>query len=187
MGWAAVPYIVAAAGTAAAARSQQMSYDYQAQVAQNNQKIANQNATYAVQRGQIMEQQKRTQTAQLIGQERAVAGATGLDVNTGSNKNVQESTAQLGEFDAQVIRNSAAREAYGYTVQGLNYGAQGQLDAMNASNALTAGLIGAAGQGLKGFGPSGPSSDPNAIGDASTVAPKWAWMQDAGVAPSPTG
>ena len=47
--------------------AQSQAADYQAQVARNNQIIANQNAGAAIQQGQVAEDAQRQKTAQLIG------------------------------------------------------------------------------------------------------------------------
>ncbi|WP_017773848.1 hypothetical protein [Paraburkholderia kururiensis] len=180
MGVAAIPAWVSIAATAAStavgvagavqsASAQSSAAGYQAAVAQNNQKIANQNAQYAVQQGQIEEQAKRQQTAQLISQERAGAAAAGIDLNTGSPLREQGDTAKLGEIDALTIRNNAARAAYGYTVQGLDYGSQASLDQSASRAALTGGALNA-------FG--------SIIGGASSVSSKWWKYQNAGVGQS---
>ena len=115
---------------------------YQSAVATNNQTIANQYAQTEIQRGQVLEQEKREQTAQMISSERATIGANGLDINTGSPLRLQESVAKLGELDAQTIRNNALRSAYGYQVQGMNFGAEAGLFDAEAANAARAGNLG---------------------------------------------
>lgn len=147
-------------------QAQSEAAQYQAAVARNNQTIANQNAQYAVQEGQAMEQAKREQTAQMIGTQRAQAGALGLDPNSGSALRLQKDTSRLGETDALTIRNNAARASYGYTTQGINFSNQGQLDMMTAKNAAAGGQLGA-------FS--------SLIGGASSVSDKWLRYKQAGI------
>lgn len=167
-----VALIAAVAGAAVSAYSaheqgvaQQNQANYQAAVARNNQTIANQYAQVEIQRGQVLEEQKREETAQRIGAVRAAAGANGLDVNTGSPLRLQEDTAKLGELDALTIRNNSQRAAYGYQVQGMNFGAQAGLLDSEASNAARAGNLG---------------MWSSIMGGASSVGNKWAQFQNSG-------
>ena len=45
---------------------------------------------------------------------RAAAAGTGVDVNVGSAYDTQADVTSLGAFDSAVIRQNAAREAYGF-------------------------------------------------------------------------
>lgn len=162
---AAVAAVTAAAGAVTSGIASSNAASYSAQVAQNNATIASQNAAYATQAGQVKEQASRMKTAGVIGQQKAIQGASGLDVGSGSNLDVRNSTADLGELDALTIRNNAAREAYGYQTTGQSYQAQAGLDKMTSSNDLTAGFI------------SGGSS---LLSSASSLGEKFGWMQGSG-------
>lgn len=139
---------------------------YSAAVARNNQEIANQYATAELQKGAVMEQTKRQETAQREGAIRAAAGASGLDVNTGSPLRLQTDTAMLGEEDALTIRNNAERAAYGYRTEGLNYAARAQMNDMAGENALRSGSLG---------------MWSSIIGAASSTSSRWAGFKQAGV------
>lgn len=131
---------------------------YQAQVARNNQLVAQQNAQMALQTGQQQEAAKREQTAQMIGQQRAIIAGSGIDPNSGSSKRIQGDTAALGALDASTIRNNAERTAYGYQTQGMDYSAQAGLLQSQSSSASSAGELSA-------FG--------SIVGGAASVANKW--------------
>lgn len=171
-------YVALVAAVASAAASAYGAYQqgqansamnaYQAQVAKNNQEIANQYATMEIQKGQQLEEQKRQQTAQQEGAIRAAVGASGLDPNAGSPVRLQRDTAMVGEEDALTIRANAARAAYGYQVQGLNYAAQASADEMAARNAAEGGSLGA-------FA--------SILGGASSVSDKWLRYKQVGVSP----
>ncbi len=161
------------AGTAASVSAAQQAgqanaaaLQYQAQVAKNNQDIANQLADRATLAGESQVDTKRLQTANIIGGELASEAASGLDVNKGSAVDVRSSAAEMGELDALTIRNNAAMTAYGYKTQGLSYGSQAQLDQAGSQNALTAG-------NLNAFS--------SLAGGASSVADKWVKYQNAGL------
>lgn len=136
---------------------------YQAAVARNNQIIAEQNAQYATKAGDSQEANLRQKTAQTIGMQRAQMAANGVDIGSGSPLRLQEDTAKIGELDALTIRNNAARAAYGYRVQGSDFGSNAALLDKQAANARTAGGIGA-------FS--------SIVGGAGSVADKWLrWRQ----------
>jgi transposase len=139
---------------------------YQAAVARNNQIISEQNAIVETQKGQQMEAAKREQTAQATSMQRARLAAAGVALDSGSPVRIQEDIASLGELDALTIRNNAARAAYGYRSQGLNYAAQAGLDDMRSQNVSTAGTLGA-------FS--------SLIGGASSVSDKWLRFRNAGI------
>lgn len=176
MGPAALPVIAIAAtavgagvsayGAMESSAAQSSAADYQAQVALNNQKIADQNAQFALQTGQQEEAAKREQTAQTISQQRAITAASGIDPNHGSMQRIQGDTAALGQLDAQTIRNNAARTAWGYQNQGASFGGQAALLQSQASDASTAGALGA-------FS--------SLVGGASSVSSKWTTFNTQGV------
>lgn len=164
---------VGAAGAISASNSQAAALNYQAQVAANNQKVANYEAENATEAGNVSVENQQLQTARVIGGERAAAGANGIDPNSGSALGLQASSAIVGQQDALTIRANSARTAYGYTVAGLSDQAQGALDTSAASNASTAGVYGAFGSILSG---------------ASTVGPKWnAYLNAGGSTGAPAG
>lgn len=91
-------------GQAAAAAS-----NYNAQVADMNAKLSERRARDAIERGQLDEQRKRQEVAQIQGQQRAAMAANGVDLSFGSPLNIIVDTATMGEIDALTIRSSAAR------------------------------------------------------------------------------
>lgn len=110
---------------------------YQKTIFDQNAKMADLQATDALQRGQLAEQRSRLETRQQIGSTRADLAAQGIDVGSGSAADVQASQAGVGELDALTIRNNAAREAYGYKVEALNASQQGRLAAFSGDQAAS--------------------------------------------------
>lgn len=131
---------------------------YESEVAQQNQQIADQNAQYALQEGQQQAAAKQQQTAQTIATQRADVAASGVDPNTGSAQRIQGDTAALGALDTATIQNNAARTAWGYQTQGLNFGEQASLLSSQSASAESAGELGA-------FS--------SIIGGAGSVSNKW--------------
>lgn len=161
MGVAAVPIAIAAtvASTAvgaysavANAQAQSEAANYQAQVAANNAKIAAFNANSAIDSGNQQLQAAREQAAQRQGMIRAVMGAGGIDLNSGSALRNQQGVAEVDQLNQATITSNAARSAWNFRNQGADYTAQGQLDSMRASQAETAGLMGGFSTLLSGAG-----------------------------------
>jgi aspartate/glutamate racemase len=148
------------------ASAQAASANYQAQVARNNAVIQQQNAARAAQTGRAQAQQQDLKNAATYSQVLAAEGASGIDLSTGSPRQVQSSAQQIGRLDTLNIADRAAQQVRGYQINALSDTAQAQLDTMQAQNAQTAGTI------------SGISS---IIGGASSFADKWMRFQTTGV------
>lgn len=98
--------------------------EYAAQVANNNAKVATQQADYERQLGNIEEEKHRRNVRQMLGSQRAALAANGIDTASGTALDLQAETAQFGEEDALAIRANAARKAWGYEVEAGNYKAE---------------------------------------------------------------
>lgn len=123
----------------ASATSAQMQYN--AQVAKNNQTMADQAAVVAQQQGEVQQQQKANQEAVLIGQQKAGFAANGVDVGSETATNLLSDTKAAGELDQLTIANNAARETQGYKNQSINYAGQAGLDEASSQSALTGGAL----------------------------------------------
>jgi hypothetical protein len=162
MGVAAIP-VIALAATAVSAgvgaysaiqsgNAQKAAANYQAQVAANNSVIANDNANQAIQAGNTQLQAAQEQAAQHQGMIRAVMGAGGIDLNSGSALRNQEGVAEVDQLNEATITSNAARSAWNYRNQGADYSAQSNLDTMQGEQAQTAGLMGGFSSMLSGAG-----------------------------------
>lgn len=125
------------------AAAQQQAYQYQAAVALQNQQVANQYADMEKARGEVLAQQKQTETAQRVGGVTVATAANGMDTGTGSALRLTNDTYAMGDLDARTIRDNASKAAYGYQTQGVSYGNQAGLDMMAANDASSAGNLGA--------------------------------------------
>lgn len=133
-----------------AARAQAAAARYKAQVARNNKIIADQLATQAEQAGAVAATNKGLEGAAKLGALKAGQAASGLDVNKGSNVDVQESVRKAEKLDTETVFHNALLTAYGYTVQGTNFEAEARLDEMAAANAEAAGPMAAAAASASG-------------------------------------
>lgn len=149
---------------------------YLAAVARNNAIISRQNAEYERAVGDVVAAEKTRETTERVSSIRAWQGARGVDVNTGSTAQVQDSQRLVGALDAATILSNAARKAYGYTVEGVNFENEGifrdmtarayraaggtalDLGSKSADAFRTAGGLGAAG---------------SILGGVSSVSDKW--------------
>lgn len=143
---------VSAVGQVQAGKAAQAAGDYNAAVARNNQIVAEQQAADAQRRGEVAETEQRRKVRMLAGSQRAALGASGVQLDAGTPLDLLGDTAAMGELDALTIRNNAEREAYGYRVQGVNFGAEAGLQTMRGNNAMSGALMSAGGTVLSGAG-----------------------------------
>ncbi|MCW3657539.1 hypothetical protein K6L27_05075 [Burkholderia cenocepacia] len=162
----AVSTAMSAYGASQQAAATASADQYQAEVARINQRLSGQYAQQAIDDGENKVAAKQQQTSGLIGAQRAAMAANGVQLDSGTPLRLQEDSAQLGAVDALTIRNNAAREAYGYQVQGLSYGQQAQLDEASASNALSAGSL---------------NTFSSILGGAASVGSKWIDYKKGGI------
>lgn len=139
-----------------AAQSQQSAY--QAQVAQNNSTVENQNALYATEAGNIQQFDESLKNRGAAGKIKANQAANGVDVNSGSNLAVQQSQRETGLQDVATIGANAQRQAYGYRTQAVGDTAQAGLDTAESQQAPVGADLGAVGGLLSKSGSNGIAS-----------------------------
>ena len=125
--------------------------NYQAAVSRNNKIISDRNAADITKQGKDEANRYRSRVRQLEAQQTVGLAGQGVDVSEGTSIDLLADTAELGEFDAQVIKSNAGREAYNARVQGMNFQSQADLYKTKAnaqSPAFSAGttLLSGAGQ-----------------------------------------
>lgn len=150
--------LTSASGASAAGQAGQQQANYQASVALMNAQIAQQNAEYAVQQGEQQSQKYGMGAAQQFGKIVTAQASSGLDVNSGSNKQVQDSQRLVTGMDLDQIRSNAAKTAYNFDVQATQDVAQASMDYKSGANQAAAGNINAAS---------------SILGTAGSVASKW--------------
>lgn len=150
--------LLSAFGASKEGAATQSMYNYKAQVAKINADINRQNAGWARDKGETEATQYGMKAAQQRGSIRAAQGASGLDVNSGSAKEVQRSQEAIKDIDMSQIRSNAAKIAYDYETKAFMDENQSKLDTMAGEYAKEAGGIKAAG---------------SILGTVSTVSSKW--------------
>lgn len=183
---------ISAAGTLAAGIASGNAAHYQAQVASNNAKTAQQNQVYSAEAGSSQVQQAEMKAGAQDAQVRAAGAASGTDVNSGSNADVQTSQREIGSLDSATVAGNAALQTYGYGNQASSFAAQSSLDNAEgsfdeASGALKAGgslLANSSFDSTVGFTPSGTSGVSTAagaptslMGGLPSVPSQYQWMQ----------
>jgi len=133
-------------------KSQQAMYNYQAQVAEQNKKIANQNAAQERQTGIEEARMQRIKTLQAVGSQQAAMAANGMDVTQGTSLDIIEDTSAMGELDALQIQTNYERKALSYEQQANNFQNEANMDRIAGQNAYKSGVINAAATGLNGIG-----------------------------------
>ena len=119
--------------------------EYQAQVARNNKIIAQQNAMYERDVGEVTAQQLGMKQRWERGQMEAQQGASGISVRGGSAERVRAGMIDVGMHEQAVTRANAAHVAYGYEVQATQFEAEAaihsttaEMDRVQADMATTA-------------------------------------------------
>ena len=170
--------VVALAGTAMQmsaqqqqAQQQKASAEYSAEVAQRNQDMAQEQAASVKRQGYDDAQRQRLKAAGIIGTQRAIAGASGITADTGSNLDLQMDTAEKGEVDALAIQQQSLDKAHNLQIQGWNSGQQAAAYAWQADSIdPTAGMIGTA---LGGLAKAGSNFGSGLWGGTGSKSPLW--------------
>lgn len=104
----------------AAGKAQKVAAESEAQLSEFNASVADVQAQDATQRGDEEANKFRMGVRGMIGSQRAAIAGANIDVGSGSALDVQADAAYLGELDTLKIKTNAAREAWGYNVQGTD-------------------------------------------------------------------
>lgn len=123
---AAIPYIIAAVGTAYGMYKENQASQYQQGVAKQEKKLADQNAINANAEGSYAADQARIRGTLQRGQQLAAFAANNVDFSTGSAADILGDTAMFTAQDERQARINASLKAYGFQVQGLEAQASGQ-------------------------------------------------------------
>lgn len=148
---------IAGLSSAAKGYSNYMAYTgqgaYQKGIADVNASLMQMQAADAIRRGNLAGDQQLEAGKRVVGQQRALIGAGGTDVNSGSAAMAQEGARAMSAVDALTIENNAHLEALGYRMDAISTSAQGRLAQIagrtNADQSLISGGMGLVSAGLK--------------------------------------
>lgn len=133
--------------------------NYQAKVAQNNAIIAQQRADAARHKGVIDAETQDLKSRQVLGQQIAQQGASGIDISGRSFEDQRAGSRSLAALDRITTYNNAEQTANGFEVKKTEYLAEAEAKRAAGQSALFGSLLGVAG----------------------TVGPKWANYQKTGL------
>lgn len=133
------------AGGAIKASAAYNAANQQADILEGNARVADRAAADAVDRGALAEGKVKLQGGALEAHQRQQFAASGVDVQSGSAVDVVSGTAMMTELEAQIAKNNAGREAWGYRTQAGQFRTQ-------AKNARDSGDVQAIGSILGGIG-----------------------------------
>lgn len=131
------------ASSAFGAIGQYQAAQYQASIAEMNQKVANINADRTIQTSQVEQQDRDLQARALLGEQVAEQAASGLTLGSKSFRQARRGAQELARQDSLRIRQAGDVDAYNYRVQAANYGMQSQLAQATATSSLVGGFLGA--------------------------------------------
>lgn len=150
--------ILSAFGQSQKGEADAQMYAYRAGVAKINATINRQNSDYALDAGEAQARRSGLTTGFTIGKQKTAQAANGFDVNSGTNKDVRDTTQSIGVEDQNLIRTEFGRKALGSRNAAAAEDADATAYLMGGENAKRAGKLAAAG---------------TLIGTAGSVASKW--------------
>lgn len=115
-----VAAVVAAYGAYSSSQASKAQAQYQSDVEQNNATIASYQREDAIARGGEEANRVQREAERMRGAQVARLASNGLDINSGTPLAILEDSVFFGQQDAATARGNAAREAWGYDVQGQN-------------------------------------------------------------------
>ena len=99
---------------------------FQSSLYRYNAKVADMQAEDAIRRGDREAELVRREGKQIVGTQRAIQAAQGLDISQGTPLEIQEHTESFSAIDAITIRNNARKEAFGYKARSIESSLQGK-------------------------------------------------------------
>jgi hypothetical protein len=128
---------------------------FKAGIARNNAIIAENNAQIALQKGEADVADKKRETRQRIGLQRAQLAAAGFSVSEGSSIDILGDTAALGELDVLRIDTDAKNRAANFRGQSANFQAESDLGRLAVKSKKKAGNLKAASSLISGASKTG--------------------------------
>lgn len=172
-----------AAGAVTSGIAQGNAASYQARVASNNAIIARQNAGYAAGAASTQIEEAGLKASARDAGVRAAIAANGVDVNSGSAVDVQQSQREIGALDTATVANKSALQVYGYETQGTGFQGQSQLDRSEVGADYLGGALKAG--GALAANPAVDSSFSSLLSSTPRVPSDYAWMSSGASASPP--
>jgi hypothetical protein len=148
----AIGSAISAVGAISSAKAQSQQMQSQADAANYNAIVANQNAETALQAGSANEEAQRRKSAIDMGHMRAGLAENGIGLDSGTATDLTEQSALSAEMDALNIRYQGQTQAQAYKTQSALDVQSAQQAKANASSAMTSGYLTAGATALSGYG-----------------------------------
>lgn len=123
---------------------------YAANIAEQNRRIANNQADDAANNTALEAQRRYRQIGQTKGAQQAALAANGVDINFGTSLDLQRDTAMIGAEDVGQIYKAGNENVIGFDREAWNYGAEASAQRAKGKGALVHGFLGAAATALGG-------------------------------------
>ncbi len=149
MAWPLV--VLAAASAISGARDAVEESEYNAAIYRKNAKTALENSEDAVSRGKFSMVRTQVAAKSMVGSQRAAMAAQGIDIGSGSAADVQADTMATAEIQNLMIKNNAAREAWGFIAQAGDYEMSAKLGLKMGENRARASLLTGAANVYSGY------------------------------------
>lgn len=121
-------------------RAQARQAEAQADIARQNQELAQDQASAQRREGYENMTRKRQEVAGIVARQRAMGGASGAQVDTGGLLDLNLDSREQGEMDALNLYQQGLDQAWNSEMQAWNYGNQASAYSAQASSARKAGL-----------------------------------------------
>lgn len=123
---------------------------FEQQVVNRNAQLEEASKADAMQRRNIDQMRLWRRVSQQLGDQRASAAASGLNVDFGSPSDLQRDTLTLGEEDSSTLNQNYIKEFKGYDINASNYRLSGIASRRAGNAAFTGSLLQGAGTLLSG-------------------------------------
>jgi hypothetical protein len=140
-----------AIGSIMQGNAQSSSFRSQANAAEYNAKVAEQNQQMAREQGNAREEMHRSNARRFLGSQRAAVVQSGVDASSGTAAAVQADSAVQQELDALMIRYESDLQARDFGSAALLERHQASMARANARSARTSGYINAGASMLGGY------------------------------------
>lgn len=115
--------------------------------AKENARLARLAAADAMQRGTTEAGRARMEGSRVIGEQKALFGASGIDPSVGSPLALMADSRLMSELDAATIQNNAAREAWGLRTQAAQFKREAAAANTRGKFAVASSILGGVSQG----------------------------------------
>lgn len=129
-------------GAAMKARAAQQAGSVNAAVLEGNAALADRAASDSIARGEFGAERATLKGGELVSAQKTAYAGAGVDPSSGSPTAVAGSTAAMTALDAAIIKNNAAREAWGFATKAQDLRRQAAYTRSAASGAATQAVLG---------------------------------------------